>query len=120
MGQRTKYTLRDPIDPDAPSCNESATIHPSAIVDEGAQIGEGSRIWHWVHVCGGARIGRSVSLGQNVFVGKGRRWRSLQNWEQRKASTDNVTLEEGVLRAHAMVFTNVVNPRALIDRKDEF
>ena len=45
------------------------TIHPSAIVDEGAQIGEGSRIWHFVHVCGGARIGKGVSLGQNVFVG---------------------------------------------------
>ena len=43
--------------------------HPSAIVDEGAQIGEGSRVWHFVHVCGGARIGQGVSLGQNVFVG---------------------------------------------------
>ena len=45
------------------------TVHPSAIVDEGAQIGEGSRIWHFVHVCGGAKIGKGVSLGQNVFVG---------------------------------------------------
>jgi UDP-2-acetamido-3-amino-2,3-dideoxy-glucuronate N-acetyltransferase len=44
-------------------------IHPSAIVDDGAQIGAGSRIWHFVHVCAGARIGAEVSLGQNVFVG---------------------------------------------------
>ncbi|HBO2527612.1 TPA: N-acetyltransferase, partial [Pseudomonas aeruginosa] len=43
--------------------------HDSAIVDEGAQIGDGSRIWHFVHVCAGARIGKEVSLGQNVFVG---------------------------------------------------
>ena len=47
----------------------NATIHPTAIVDEGAQIGEDSRVWHWVHVCGGARIGwRGCSLGQKVFV----------------------------------------------------
>ena len=43
--------------------------HETAIVDAGAQIGDGSRIWHFVHVCGGARIGRDCSLGQNVFVG---------------------------------------------------
>ena len=45
------------------------TIHPSAIVDEGAQIGDGSRVWHFAHVCAGAKIGRKVSLGQNVFIG---------------------------------------------------
>ena len=43
-------------------------VHETAIVDEGAQIGSGSRIWQWVHVCGGAKIGSGVSLGQNVFV----------------------------------------------------
>ena len=47
----------------------SVSIHPTAIVDEGAQIGEGSRVWHWVHICGGAKIGRDCSFGQNVFVG---------------------------------------------------
>jgi UDP-2-acetamido-3-amino-2,3-dideoxy-glucuronate N-acetyltransferase len=45
--------------------------HDSAIVDDGAEIGEGSRIWHFVHVCAGARIGRDVTLGQNVYVGGG-------------------------------------------------
>ena len=48
--------------------------HSSAIIDEGAQIGDGSRVWHFVHVCGGARIGAGVSLGQNVFVQQGRDW----------------------------------------------
>ena len=43
-------------------------VHETAIVDEGAQIGSGSRVWQWVHVCSGAKIGSSVSLGQNVFV----------------------------------------------------
>ena len=96
------------------------TIHPTAIVDEGAQIGEGSRVWHWVHVCGGARIGKSVSLGQNVFVGNkvfiGDRCKIQNN----VSVYDNVTLEEGVFCGPSMVFTNVYNPRSLIERKDEY
>ena len=47
----------------------STIIHPSATVDKGAQIGEGSRIWHYVHICSGAVIGKNVSMGQGVFVG---------------------------------------------------
>ena len=98
----------------------SVFIHPSAIVDEGATIGEGSRVWHFVHVCGGARIGREVSLGQNVFVGNrvviGDRCKVQNN----VSVYDNVTLEEGVFCGPSMVFTNVYNPRALIERKDEF
>lgn len=94
--------------------------HPSAIVDEGAQIGEGSRIWHFVHVCGGARIGKGVSLGQNVFVGNrvviGDRCKIQNN----VSVYDNVTLGEGVFCGPSMVFTNVYNPRSLIERKDEY
>ena len=96
------------------------TVHPSAIVDEGAQIGEGSRVWHFVHVCGGARIGKDVSLGQNVFVGNqvfiGDRCKVQNN----VSVYDNVTLEEGVFCGPSMVFTNVHNPRALIERKNEY
>lgn len=96
------------------------TIHPTAIVDEGAQIGEGSRVWHWVHVCGGAKIGQSVSLGQNVFVGNkvviGDRCKIQNN----VSVYDNVTLEEGVFCGPSMVFTNVYNPRSLIERKSEY
>lgn len=94
--------------------------HPSAIVDEGARIGEGSRVWHFVHVCGGARIGRDVSLGQNVFVGNkvviGDHCRIQNN----VSVYDNVTLEEGVFCGPSMVFTNVYNPRSLIERKNEY
>lgn len=94
--------------------------HSSAIVDEGAQIGEGSRVWHFVHVCGGARIGKGVSLGQNVFVGNrvviGDRCKVQNN----VSVYDNVTLEEGVFCGPSMVFTNVYNPRSLIERKDEY
>lgn len=96
------------------------TIHPSAIVDEGAQIGEGSRIWHWVHVCGGARIGKGVSLGQNVFVGNKVTIGDRCKVQNNVSVYDNVTLEEGVFCGPSMVFTNVYNPRSLIERKDEY
>ena len=96
------------------------TIHPSAIVDEGAQIGEGSRIWHFVHVCGGARIGKGVSLGQNVFVGNKVVIGDHCKVQNHVSIYDNVTLEEGVFCGPSMVFTNVYNPRALIERKNEY
>jgi len=102
------------------SCFMAHYQHETAIVDPGAQIGEGSRVWHFVHVCGGARIGAGVSLGQNVFVGNrvviGDRCKIQNN----VSVYDNVTLEEGVFCGPSMVFTNVYNPRSLIERKDEY
>jgi UDP-2-acetamido-3-amino-2,3-dideoxy-glucuronate N-acetyltransferase len=95
-------------------------VHESAIVDDGARIGAGTKIWHFSHVCAGARIGRDCVLGQNVYVassaliGDGVR---IQN---------NVSIYDGVLiESHAFigpsaVFTNVVNPRSEISRKDEY
>lgn len=95
-------------------------VHPSAIVDIGAQIGEGSRIWHFVHVCGGAKIGKGVSLGQNVFVGNNVTIGDQCKIQNNVSVYDNVTLEEGVFCGPSMVFTNVYNPRSLIERKDEY
>ena len=94
--------------------------HPSAIVDEGAQIGDDSRVWHFVHVCGGARIGKGVSLGQNVFVGNRVSIGDRCKVQNNVSVYDNVTLEEGVFCGPSMVFTNVYNPRSLIERKDEY
>lgn len=96
------------------------TVHPSAIVDEGAQIGDGSRVWHFVHVCGGARIGRNVSLGQNVFVGNRVIIGDNCKIQNNVSVYDNVTLEEGVFCGPSMVFTNVYNPRSLVERKSEY
>jgi UDP-2-acetamido-3-amino-2,3-dideoxy-glucuronate N-acetyltransferase len=98
----------------------SITIHPSAIVDEGAQIGEGSRVWHFAHVCGGAHIGKGVSLGQNVFVGNKVNIGDHCKIQNNVSVYDNVTLEEGVFCGPSMVFTNVYNPRSLIERKNEY
>lgn len=95
-------------------------IHPTAIVDEGALIGEGSRVWHFAHVCGGAQIGIEVSLGQNVFVGNKAVIGDHCKVQNNVSIYDNVTLEEGVFCGPSMVFTNVYNPRSLIDRKSEY
>ncbi|CAM4240081.1 acyltransferase [Kerstersia similis] len=95
-------------------------VHASAIVDDGAQIGDGSRIWHFVHVCGGARIGKGVSLGQNVFVGNKVVIGDSCKIQNNVSVYDNVTLEEGVFCGPSMVFTNVYNPRSLVERKNEY
>ncbi|MCW8905849.1 MAG: acetyltransferase [Sedimenticola sp.] len=96
------------------------SVHQSAIVDEGATIGEGSRVWHFVHVCAGAKIGRNCSLGQNVFVGNKVVIGDNCKIQNNVSVYDNVTLEEGVFCGPSMVFTNVYNPRSLIERKDEY
>ena len=94
--------------------------HPTAIIDAGAKIGEGSRIWHWAHICSGAKIGKGVSLGQNVFVGNRVSVGDRCKIQNNVSVYDNVTLEEGVFCGPSMVFTNVYNPRALIERKDQY
>lgn len=96
------------------------SVHPSAIVDEGAEIGEGSRVWHFAHICGGAKIGKSVSLGQNVFVGNKVTIGDKCKIQNNVSVYDNVHLEEGVFCGPSMVFTNVYNPRSLIERKSEY
>lgn len=94
--------------------------HDTAIVDEGAQIGAGSRIWHFVHVCSGARIGRDVVLGQNVFVAKGAVIGDRCKVQNNVSVYEGVVLDADVFCGPSMVFTNVVNPRAGVERKDEF
>lgn len=98
----------------------SYQVHESAIVDAGAQIGEGSRVWHFVHVCGGAKIGKGVSLGQNVFVGNKVTIGDHCKIQNNVSVYDNVHLEDGVFCGPSMVFTNVYNPRSLIERKDQY
>jgi UDP-2-acetamido-3-amino-2,3-dideoxy-glucuronate N-acetyltransferase len=96
------------------------TVHPSAIVDDGAQIGADSRIWHFVHVCGGARIGNDCSLGQNVFVGNDVVIGNNVKIQNNVSVYDAVTIEDDVFCGPSMVFTNVYNPRSAVTRKDEY
>ena len=95
-------------------------VHETAIIDDGAKIGTGSRIWQWVHVCAGAKIGSNVSLGQNVFVGNKVIIGDKCKIQNNVSVYDNVYLDEGVFCGPSMVFTNVYNPRSLIERKDEY
>lgn len=94
--------------------------HETAIVDDGAMIGDESRVWHWAHVCGGAQVGKGVSLGQNVFVGNKVTIGDKCKIQNNVSVYDNVHLEKGVFCGPSMVFTNVYNPRSLIERKDEY
>ena len=96
------------------------TAHSTAIVDEGANIGARTRLWHWTHVCGGAVIGTDCSLGQNVFVANRVRIGNNVKIQNNVSVYDNVTLEDGVFCGPSCVFTNVINPRAEVSRKDEY
>tara|TARA_A100001015_G_scaffold242910_1_gene277687 strand:+ start:546 stop:1142 length:597 start_codon:yes stop_codon:yes gene_type:complete len=100
--------------------SNKSQIHPTAIVDNGARIGAGSKIWHFVHISGGAKIGRNVSLGQNVFIGNKVVIGDDCKIQNNVSVYDNVKLEQGVFCGPSMVFTNVYNPRALIERKNEY
>jgi UDP-2-acetamido-3-amino-2,3-dideoxy-glucuronate N-acetyltransferase len=100
--------------------NVSYIVHPSSIIDAGAIVGEGSRVWHFVHVCSGARIGKNVSLGQNVFVGNKVSIGDNCKVQNNVSVYDNVTLEDGVFCGPSVVFTNVYNPRSLVERKNEY
>ena len=95
-------------------------VHESAVVDNGAEIGHGSRIWHFTHVCAGAKVGARVSLGQNVYVGNQVVIGDDCKVQNNVSVYDNVVLEDGVFCGPSMVFTNVYNPRALVERKSEY
>ena len=84
-----------------------ASIHPTAIVDNGARLGDGTKVWHWVHVSGGATIGRNCVLGQNVFIGNDVVIGDNVRIQNNVSVYDAVTLEDDVFCGPSMVFTNV-------------
>ena len=98
----------------------TASIHETAIVDDGATIGSDTRIWHWVHICGGAKIGSGCSLGQNVFVGRNVIIGNNVKIQNNVSVYEGVKLEDDVFCGPSVVFTNVINPRSEIERKNEF
>lgn len=98
----------------------AATVHASAIVDDGATLGEGTRVWHFAHVCAGARIGARCALGQGVYVGNDVVIGDNVRIQNQVSVYDGVTLEDDVFCGPGMVFTNVINPRSAVPRKDEY
>lgn len=97
-----------------------ATIHPSAIVDEGARIGAGTHIWHFSHICSTAVIGEACSLGQNVFVAGNVQIGNRVKIQNNVSVYEGVILEDEVFCGPSMVFTNVMNPRAGVNRRGEY
>ena len=95
-------------------------IHPSAVVDDGARIGEGTSIWHFAHVMGSAVVGAGCSLGQNVFVGANVILGDGVKVQNNVSIYDGVTVEDDVFLGPSMVFTNVLNPRSAVSRKDAY
>ena len=100
--------------------HESAFVHESAYVDDGARVGAGTKIWHFCHVMGGAQIGARSSLGQNVVVMNGTRIGDNVKIQNNVSIYEGVELEDDVFCGPSMVFTNVMNPRSHVSRKNEY
>jgi len=102
------------------SVHQTAFVHESAYVDDGATIGAGTKVWHFCHVLGGAVIGERCSLGQNVVVMNGTRIGTNVKIQNNVSVYEGVVLEDDVFCGPSMVFTNVMNPRSHISRKNEY
>ncbi|MEO9884464.1 MAG: acyltransferase [Balneola sp.] len=95
-------------------------VHDTAIIEKQVSIGAGSKIWHWVHVISGAEIGTNCVLGQNVFVGAKAKLGNNVRVQNNVSIYDEVILEDDVFCGPSMVFTNVINPRSHVNRKNEY
>lgn len=95
-------------------------LHPTAAVDQGAEIGEGTEVWHYRHVMSGARLGRKCVVGQNVFVGRDVRIGDNVKIQNNVSVYTGVQLEDDVFCGPSCVFTNVINPRSQVPRRDQY
>lgn len=94
--------------------------HKTSVVDKGAIIGAGTKIWHFSHIMSGAEIGENCILGQNVFIAATAKIGNGVKIQNNVSVYDKVIIEDYAFCGPSMVFTNVINPRAGIERKDEY
>lgn len=99
---------------------EPPQIHPTAVVDAGAELGDGAYVWHFCHISAGARIGARTVLGQNVYVAPNVELGAGCKVQNNVSLYDGVSCADDVFIGPSAVFTNVVNPRAAIVRRDEY
>ena len=95
-------------------------IHDSSYIDEEVSIGEGTKIWHFSHILSNSKIGNNCSLGQNVVVGPNVNIGNNVKIQNNVSVYDGVTIEDDVFCGPSCVFTNVINPRSSVSRKEEF
>lgn len=94
--------------------------HETAVIDDGCKIGKGTKIWHFTHVMAGAEIGENCNLGQNVVVLSGARLGNHVKVQNNVSIYTGVICDDDVFLGPSMVFTNVINPRSAIIRKDQY
>lgn len=94
--------------------------HPSAIIDEGAQIGKGTQIWHFCHLMSTCKVGSSCKIGQNVYIDANAIVGNGVKIQNNVSVYNGVVVEDDVFLGPSMVFTNVINPRSFIERKNLF
>ena len=95
-------------------------VHHTAQIDDNVSIGKGTNIWNWTHISAGASIGKNCIIGQNVFIGKNVLIGDNVKIQNNVSIYEAVTIENDVFCGPSCVFTNVINPRAFIERKNEF
>ena len=95
-------------------------VHETTVIDKGCEIGEGTRIWHFCHIMPGARIGRECSLGQNVVVSPEVVLGNNVKVQNNVSLYTGVTCEDDVFLGPSCVFTNVINPRSAVSRRDQY
>lgn len=95
-------------------------IHPTAIVEEGCVLGQGSKVWHFSHLMSGAVIGQNCNIGQNVVIMPNARLGNGCKVQNNVSLYTGVVCEDYVFLGPSCVFTNVINPRAFIERKSEY
>ena len=100
--------------------NKSLQIHPTAVIDPGAKIGAGTKIWHFSHIMPGCEIGENCTIGQNVVVSPEVILGNNVKVQNNVSVYTGVRCEDDVFLGPSCVFTNVINPRSFIERKDEF
>ncbi|MBT3401636.1 MAG: N-acetyltransferase [Rhodospirillaceae bacterium] len=95
-------------------------VHPTAVIDDGVEIGTGTRVWHFAHLLPGTDVGRDCVIGQNVMIGPDVIVGNGCKIQNNVTLYKGVTLEDEVFCGPSCVFTNVLRPRAFVNRRDEF
>ncbi len=102
------------------STNSTYFAHPTAVIDEGCRIGNGTKIWHFSHVMPGSVIGENCNLGQNVVISPEVVLGKNVKVQNNVSIYTGVTCDDDVFLGPSMVFTNVINPRSAIARKNQY